>query len=603
VTRGPHPRRLAPARGTAAAGTTGRGDPDESLFDGPGEMRARCRAFDWATTPLGPVDAWRQDLRTTAATVLATGFPAILLWGADLIQVYNDAYIRFLGVKHPNALGMPTYVCWPEVRFITEPIYARVFAGETVMNEEQQYSLHNAGPHAPPEDVYVTISFAPVGEPGAVSGVLVTIIDVTHQVANRRLQEERERLLSALKVEEERLAEIFRRAPNFIAMLRGPDQTYAFINEAYSQIIGHRDVVGKPLLDALPEVRGQGFKELLDRVRDTGEPWIGRETPVLLQRVPGAPPETRYLDMVFRAFVEADGTHSGVVAHGSDVTDQVLARRELEQANARLRQNAADLERQAEELKMTSELRVRVAEAEAANRGKMEFLAVMSHELRTPLNAIGGYTELLNLGIHGPVTADQHLALDRIQRSQRHLLGLINEVLNYAKIDAGAVTYASEPVVIAHVLRTCEALVMPQMHAKRLQFRSATVDDALVARADGEKVQQIMINLLSNATKFTEAGGTITVTCGVSPGGISISVADTGRGIPSDQLGRVFEPFVQVDARFTRTQEGVGLGLAISRDLARGMGGDLVAESALDVGSVFTLTLPGNQRGTLSVTD
>ncbi len=233
------------------------------------------------------------------------------------------------------------------------------------------------------------------------------------------------------------------------------------------------------------------------------------------------------------------------------------------------------------------------ASAEAANRAKGEFLAVMSHELRTPLTAIAGYAELIELGIHGPVTDAQRQALERIQRSQRHLLGLINGVLNYAKIDAGAVAYAVEDVPLDEVLATCEALVAPQARAKRLTLCQDDAGRAPGARADREKVQQVVLNLLSNAVKFTEPGGRVTLSCAAGPAGtVAVRVADTGRGIAPDQLERAFQPFVQVDARLTRAHEGTGLGLAISRDLARGMGGDLTAESAPGVGSTFTLTLP-----------
>jgi signal transduction histidine kinase len=217
----------------------------------------------------------------------------------------------------------------------------------------------------------------------------------------------------------------------------------------------------------------------------------------------------------------------------------------------------------------------------------------MSHELRTPLNAIGGYAELMEMGVHGPVTPEQRADLARIQRSQRHLLGLINGVLNYAKIDAGVVHYDVADVPLADVLPTCEALVAPQARARRLELRQDPDAGAHTVRADREKVQQILLNLLSNAIKFTEPGGRIDVlTSAGPPGVVRIVVADTGSGIPPDMLRRVFEPFVQVDAQLTRAQEGTGLGLAISRDLARGMGGDLTVESTLGEGSAFTLTLP-----------
>jgi PAS domain S-box-containing protein len=232
------------------------------------------------------------------------------------------------------------------------------------------------------------------------------------------------------------------------------------------------------------------------------------------------------------------------------------------------------------------------AEAEAANRARGEFLAVMSHELRTPLNAIGGYAELMELGIRGPVTAEQRLDLARIQKSQRHLLGLINGVLNYAKVGAGAVHYMLEEVRLDEVLATCEALIAPQVRNKRLTLSFAGCDPAIAARADREKVQQVVLNLVSNAVKFTDPGGRVTLDCAALDGWVVVRVMDTGRGIAADQLERVFQPFVQVDAKLTRTQEGTGLGLAISRDLARGMGGDLMVTSRRDDGSVFTLTLP-----------
>jgi len=231
--------------------------------------------------------------------------------------------------------------------------------------------------------------------------------------------------------------------------------------------------------------------------------------------------------------------------------------------------------------------------AERANRAKSEFLAIMSHELRTPLNAIGGYAELMELGIRGNVTPEQRMDLDRIQRSQRHLLGLINGVLNYARVDAGVVNYDLTNVAVEEVLAACEALIAPQTRAKGLGLLHEPCDPAITARADREKVQQIVLNLLSNAVKFTDPGGRIVFGCAQHERGVVIRVSDTGRGIAADNLERVFQPFVQVDSTLTRTHEGTGLGLAISRDLARGMGGDLTVESSVGVGSTFTLTLPG----------
>ncbi|HET7458406.1 MAG TPA: ATP-binding protein [Gemmatimonadaceae bacterium] len=262
-----------------------------------------------------------------------------------------------------------------------------------------------------------------------------------------------------------------------------------------------------------------------------------------------------------------------------------------------------------ERVRLDEEVRAARAAAEAASRAKSEFLAVMSHELRTPLNAIGGYAELLELGIRGPITSAQRDDLARIQKSQRHLLRLINEVLNYARLEAGALTYEIVDVRVADVVAAAEALVAPQLEARRLTCATSADDGAggdgaaVTVRADRDKLQQILLNLLSNAVKFTEATpsrpGRVEVSWATSEDGdaarrqsVRITVRDTGVGIAPDKLDAIFEPFVQVNTSLTRTTEGTGLGLAISRDLARGMGGDLKVHSVEGEGSAFTVTLP-----------
>ena len=232
------------------------------------------------------------------------------------------------------------------------------------------------------------------------------------------------------------------------------------------------------------------------------------------------------------------------------------------------------------------------AEAERANKAKTDFLATMSHELRTPLNAIAGYAELMEVGIHGPITDKQRESLTRIQRSQRHLLSLINDVLNFAKLSAGRVKYEITDVPLRVAVGTVEELVTLQLQGKSLEFVRSDCDDGWVVRADPDKLQQILLNLLSNAIKFTSDGGSVRITCAGALGMVSITVADTGMGIPEDRLAHIFEPFVQVDRGLTSRHEGTGLGLSISRDLARGMGGDIVVHSELGRGSKFTLTLP-----------
>jgi len=199
---------------------------------------------------------------------------------------------------------------------------------------------------------------------------------------------------------------------------------------------------------------------------------------------------------------------------------------------------------------------------------------------------------LIEMGIRGPVTPEQRDDLHRIQMSQRHLLGLINEVLNYAKLETGTVEFDVTEVRMREVLAAAESLVAPQAKAKGLALTVGDCPPSIVVHTDSEKLRQILVNLLSNAIKFTDAGGRIDMTCVADSKLVYVRVTDTGIGIPEDKLDAIFDPFVQVRPELTRRHDGTGLGLAISRDLARGMGGDLAVESALGKGSTFTLSLP-----------
>ena len=461
----------------------------DTLFAGPGELRALCRTLDWSATPLGPSRTWPLSLRTLVRTVLASRQPMFLFWGPDLVQIYNDAYRPSFaeGGRHPRALGAKGAEFWTEIWDIIGPQIAQVMnGGEATWHEDHLVPIERNGRI---EEVYWTYSYGPAfDDAGNVAGVLVVCLETTSRVLTLR---ENERLVEAL-------------------------------GEANAQL---------------------------------------REQAI-----------------------------------------------ELEQSNQQLQENAAELELQAVELQAVSAQLMERSEAaeaaqraaEAANRSKGDFLAVMSHELRTPLNAIGGYAELLELGVRGPVTNEQRADLARIQQSQKHLLGLINQVLNYTRIETGSLRYDMTRVSVAEALAEAEALVAPQVRAKRLAYALGECEPTLAVHADREKLQQILLNLLSNAIKFTPAGGRITVTCTrAAADRVALIVDDTGVGIDADKLAVIFEPFVQVDAKLTRRQEGVGLGLAISRDLARGMGGDLLVESSPDLGSTFSLVLPAADDGGL----
>ena len=258
---------------------------------------------------------------------------------------------------------------------------------------------------------------------------------------------------------------------------------------------------------------------------------------------------------------------------------------------ARARQHEVRDHLEARERARTEAERAR-AEAESANRAKADFLAAMSHELRTPLNAILGYAQLLEMGMRGPLSEEQLDALRRISANQRHLQGVVEDILTFSRAERGELHLDIRDIVLDDVLVMVHVAIEPQLRGKQLAYEYHRCRDGLVVRADPARVQQVVINFLSNAAKFTAAGGRVTLACTHEGGTASISVRDTGYGIPADKLERIFEPFVQLSGGYTRTAEGAGLGLAISRDLARRMGGDVAVASEVGKGSTFTLTVP-----------
>ena len=267
------------------------------------------------------------------------------------------------------------------------------------------------------------------------------------------------------------LEAVFRKAPSFLAVYQGPTHVYTLANEAYFQLIGHgRDIIGKSLLDALQEVRGQGFDVLLDGMYRTGQPFATREILVRLRRTPDAAQEDRVVSLTSLPFIDGTGERIGVIAHGTDVTEHVIARGAVERllGESERARGEADSDRHLAD--------VARADAESANRAKGNYLAVMSHELRTPLNAIGGHAEILAMGLRGPITPAQDEDLRRIQLSQRHLLRLIEQVLNHVQIDAEHQSYNLEDVSVAQAILAAETLVMPQLRARDIGF--------LLVRAD-----------------------------------------------------------------------------------------------------------------------
>lgn len=383
----------------------------------------------------------------------------------------------------------------------------------------------------------------------------------------RAAEEARDRALAEATAQRQQLHDVFMQVPAAITVLEGPEHVFTVVNPRYATLAGHRRLLGKPIREVMPELREQGYFDILDSVYQTGQPFKARESLVQLDRDRDGVPEDLYLDFVYQPLKRATGETFGIMVHAVDVTDNVRAREEIARARA---------------------------EADNANRAKSEFLAAMSHDLRTPLNAIGGYADLVRDGLYGPVTEAQVLAMQRIRRAEDHLLTLINDILSYAKIEAGRLTIDLTDVPVNPMLAELRMLVAPQIDAKGLKYEFRPGPSDLRMRADRERATQILLNLLTNAVKFT-IDGTITVDVGATDDDVIIRVHDTGPGIAPDRMATIFEPFIQAGRFGEPRKEGVGLGLAISRELARAMGGDLTAVSELGRGSTFTVRL---QRAT-----
>ena len=394
--------------------------------------------------------------------------------------------------------------------------------------------------------------------------------DFLHTLGRQAAQAlERARLVAALDTERALLDAVIGQMPLAMVVADAPAGTILFANAAAERLLGH------PII----QVESEGGYAAYGALHADGTPYAAHEYP-MVRALAG---ET--VDQHVMRYRRGDGTITHLSVSAAPVTD----------GSGRLVRAVCTWSDVHERIVLEGALRTARDAADAANRAKSEFLANMSHELRTPLNAIQGHVQLMELGIHGAVTDPQRDALARVTRAQRHLLGLINDVLNFAKLESGHVEYQIARVPLDDALRDAAAIIEPQMLAAGLDFTLAVTTPRCVVLADADKLRQVLLNLLSNATKFTPSGGRVVLEAGRvddTSTMVHIVVRDTGIGIAPEKQAAVFEPFVQVHAGPTRTQQGTGLGLAISRDLARGMGGDLLLRSAVGEGAEFRLVLP-----------
>jgi PAS domain S-box-containing protein len=305
------------------------GPDGQPFLAGDGEMAARIAAFDW-TSSLGPISSWPQSLKTTVGLLVHSPLPIVLLWGADGIMIYNDAYSVFAGGRHPQALGSKVREAWPEVADFNDNVMQVGLAGGTLAFDDQELTLYRSGQ---PEQVWMSLAYSPViGEDGKPAGVIAFVVETTKRVlAERQLAEERDRLST-----------MFEQGPSFVTMLRGPQHRFEFANAAYYQLIGHREVIGRTVAEALPDAVEQGYLELLDRVFQTGEVFRSDHYKYALQISPGGPVDERYLDFVYQPVTDTAGQVTGIFVEGVDVTERKKAEDALKQAKDELEARVAE---------------------------------------------------------------------------------------------------------------------------------------------------------------------------------------------------------------------------------------------------------------------
>ena len=496
------------------------------------------------------------------------------------ILSWNAGAERFKGYKAHEIIGKHFSIFYPQSK-IDEgfPEYELRVAARVGRFEDEGWRIRKDGTRFW-ANVVITALRDRTGE-------LVGFAKVTRDLTERRVAEE------ALRESEERFRLLVQGVRDYAIFMLDPDGNVATWNEGAERINGYtaEEIVGKHFSTFYPRADVEAGKppRELEIASRTGkyeeEGWRVRKdgtqfwSSVLITAIRDDDGKLVGYSKVTRDLTERREAQARAIEDARRVASEEVARRAAEARERELRVLAERLKTQAEEL-------------EKANLAKSEFLAAMSHELRTPLNAIAGYAELMELGVSGPVNAEQRQQLERIRRSQQHLLGIINDILNFSKIEAGHLTYDIAPVPIDEVMVGVEHMMEPQARRKGLRFDRRACPDAVLAKGDPAKVEQILINLAGNAVKFTEEGGLVSLRCERRGDRVVISVRDTGSGIADDQIERIFEPFVQLGRSLSSMREGTGLGLAISRDLARAMGGDITVESVVGEGSTFTLTLP-----------
>ncbi|TDU81493.1 PAS domain S-box-containing protein [Prosthecobacter fusiformis] len=419
-------------------------------------------------------------------------------------------------------------------------------------------------------------AFEGVGDDQQMASFNGTVTDIT---AQKHAEDE-------LEFQRHQLELIFRESPAAMALWRGDELIFERVNPEYQSLFGNdRQLVGKALLEAVPELEGQGFDEAIRKVLHTGVPFTGTEVLARFASEDGGPPIDRYFDFTYLQVRDPDGCPYGVYDHAVDVTGRVLARRDLEKSQALLQQALS--ERQS----LLDAERAARMEAEQASRMKDEFLATLSHELRTPLNAIVGWTELLHMTSNP--SEDLLEGLEVISRNAKAQTQIIEDILDMSRIVNGKLRLSIQPIHLSMIVTAAVETLQPAANGKGVQLQVEAGQLGGRFHGDPNRLQQVLWNLISNALKFTPKGGRVQVSLRQDSGQMEISVTDSGEGIAPEFLPHIFDRFRQADSSTTRIHGGLGLGLSIVKQIVEMHGGTVSADSpGKGQGATFTVCLP-----------
>lgn len=560
----------------------------ENFLAGGGEMGALIRSMDWAATPLGPIEAWPQSLRTTVSLCLSSTFPILIAWGPETIQIYNDSYRPICGDLHPGSMGQNFRVCWESALSVVGDAFTRGQHGEGTYIKDQRMFLDRLGYL---EEAWMTFSFAPIrDESGDVGGIFHPITETTAAMLfARRAQLQRDLLAAINKAQnvQEIVDAVVRQQPGFeldipFQLIYQADykQGLATLMAAAGLEDGH--VLAAPQVSLTED--GAHNWPLLPAL-ESGKQQAITDMPTRFGAYTAGPyPEAPHSALVLPIFISGKDKPWGFIVAG------VSARRALDQEYDDFYALINNAYNTAFSNVYAYEQEQQRAEALAAiDRSKTTFFSNVSHEFRTPLTLMMGPLEEL---LQQPILQDPLLKqnLDSTYRNAQRLLKLVNNLLDFSRVEADRLKALFQPVDLALLTTDLASSFQSIIEKAGMQLQVDCQLDAPVY-VDKEMWEKIVLNLMSNAFKYTLAG-TISVHLYEADGHALLEVKDTGIGIPEAELPHMFERFHRVENSVGRTHEGSGIGLSLVSELVRLHGGSIGLQSVEGVGSVFTVQIP-----------